>query len=92
LLQKDAKQKFPLDFERNPLHVVHRRRNRKKMKKFRKVQKRRTKRRRNIKKSTRKVKNIKRIKKEFLYGELIIKRLKVIGLPDLDVLNLEYQN
>jgi hypothetical protein len=33
LLQKDAKQKFPLDFERNPLHAVHRRRNRKKMKK-----------------------------------------------------------
>jgi uncharacterized protein (TIGR02597 family) len=33
LLQKDAKQKFPLDFERNPLHAVSRRRKRKKMKK-----------------------------------------------------------
>jgi len=33
LLQNHAKQKFPLDFERNLLHAVSRRRNRKKMKK-----------------------------------------------------------
>ena len=33
LLQSHAKQKFPLDFERNPLHAVERRRKLKKMKK-----------------------------------------------------------